>query len=335
MDLFDSRPAPKIQKHRPPDRRGPGRPRKYVVPAPDDPTKYVLQDSFAAVIRAFMATDYWKSLAQNTQKAWARELLLASRPDTLGAVPIDEIRPKLVQAFLDGLEDRPGKQYLALTALKQLENWAAGPRELLPRPITTGCTILPMKGGHKPWSEKQVALAIAAARPDLARTVALAAATGQRPSDLVQMKWADLETDPNGRLGIGCITKKVGLELWLPFTLQFEREFKTWTRHDPLYILTKPRGGPWNERDLGKAWTYEKMHNPALESLRHLVLHGLRATAVVRFTHLGATTRQISETIGLSEPMVARYSRFASRKQTASATIIQLDEARTKWGVSA
>lgn len=91
------------------------------------------EDSFASLVRLFMSpiNAKWHSpppvgYSELTKATWGRELLFAARPDTLGALSIQEMRPSLVQAFMDGLTDRPGKQNAALRALKQLERWAIG-----------------------------------------------------------------------------------------------------------------------------------------------------------------------------------------------------------------
>lgn len=327
MDLFET--APKAQPLG--VRRGRGRPRKQTAPM-------VMENSFAAVVRTFMRSPYWDSLKENTRKAWGRELLLiAASADGLGGVPVDEVRPKLVQAWLEGFADRPGKQHACLNVLRRLAKWARV-KELLPvGDITFGCTINRGKGGRKPWTDEHIATAMAHTPPRFHRAIRLGAETGQRPSDLVRMKWADLETI-DGRLGVNLVTKKVGLTLWIPFTREFEREIMTWQmewRAQPtpaLTILTDTRGKPWNERNMSTDWA-KQTRKPALSALRGYTMHGLRATACVRLMRAGATTRQISDMVGLSEPMVTRYCRFASRKKTASATILLLDGARTNEGI--
>jgi integrase len=160
----------------------------------------ITDECFAAVIRAFMASPKFQGYSPATREVWGRELRLAERPDTLGAISVNVIRPALVQAFMDGMSDRPGKQAAALAALRQLERWGIV-RDLLPQPITLGVEIGRSHDGHKPWTDEQVRLAETHARPELARVVTLAANTGQRGSDLVKMRWTDLE-DYNGRTGI-------------------------------------------------------------------------------------------------------------------------------------
>ena len=56
-----------------------------------------------------------------------------------------------------------------------------------------------------------------------------------------------------------------------------------------------------------------------------LVIHGLRATAVVRLRRAGAKIPQIADMVGMSEDMVAHYCRFSKQRENASAAIIHLD----------
>jgi integrase len=47
--------------------------------------------------------------------------------------------------------------------------------------------------------------------------VTLAANTGQRGSDLVRMRWTDIE-EYEGRPGINVTQRKTGLVIWIPMT---------------------------------------------------------------------------------------------------------------------
>lgn len=201
-------------------------------------------------------------------------------------------------------------------------------RDLLPHPITTGAEVIGSDSGHKPWSDEQVACVEQHGSPEIARIITLGANTGQRGSDLIRMRWSDIE-EVDGRPGINVIQRKTGLQLWIPFTHELAAAVATWERR-PTPILLKPNGEPYVDRQqLTAAWVRERDSNGSLSVCAGLVLHGLRATAVVRLRRAGATTPQIVDMVGLSAPMVERYSRFASQKQSAAAAVIHLDRART------
>lgn len=290
--------------------------------------KRIVEGCFAAVIRAYIAGPKFMGYSQSTRVTWGRELRLAERPDTLGALSVYEIRPALVQAFLDGMAGRPGKQVAMLAALKQVERWAIV-RDLLPYPITTGVEVDGTHDGHVPWSDAQVALAEQYARPEFSRVITLAANTGQRGSDVVKMRWTDVE-DYQGMLGINVIQQKTGKELWIPMTRPLRIAMATWERRPGFIVLTSS-GLPWSRASLSHAWARERDSNASLKSLGEagLVLHGLRATACVRLSRAGANSRQISDMVGMSEPMVTRYCRLSEQRQNAIAAVTKLDG--TPW----
>jgi integrase len=234
------------------------------------------------------------------------------------------MRPALVQAFLDGYADRPAMQKVAQTALKSLEKWALV-RDRLPQQITLGTEAPGSDGGNEPWTDEHVLIAELHARPDLAHMVTLAANTGQRGSDLVKMTWGDIE-EYEGRVGINVVQRKTGLKIWIPMPQELEAVIWSWGK-GPGRLILKPDRTPFTREQLSDHWLRERTRNAALAPLNALGLsmHGLRATAVVRLSRAGASTRQIADMVGMSEPMVARYCRFSNQRKSALAAIHYLD----------
>jgi integrase len=287
--------------------------------------------TFAPVIREFLGSEKFKKLAVSTQTNYRHTLTLAEHPDTLGAVPVEELRPALVQAFLDGFSDRPAQQKCAQTALKSLEKWALV-RDKLPYPITLGTEAPGGTGGHVPWTDEHVALAERHAKPHLSRIITLAANTGQRGSDLVRMRWSDVE-EYEGRPGINVTQRKTGLVIWIPMTQELMAAIRGWERR-PGYFILKEDGQPFTRPQLSDQWLRERDANAALAPLATagLSMHGLRATAVVRLRRAGATTGQIADMVGMSEPMVNRYCRFSVQRENALAAVHYLDRTPREHG---
>src|SRR5262249_7050588 len=96
------------------------------------------------------------------------------------------------------------------------------------------------------------------------------------------------------------------------------RAIATWERR-PTPILLKEDGQPFTREQLSDQWLRERDTRPALAPLKEagLVLHGLRATAVVRLRRAGATTGQIAGMVGMSENMVNRYCRYSVQRENA------------------
>jgi integrase len=279
---------------------------------------------FASVIRAFLASPKFQGLAQSTQTNYRHLLKLAEEPDGLGSVPVEEMRPALVQAFLDGLAHIPATQQCAQTALKSLERWAIV-RDLLPRSIMLGTEAPGSDGGHTPWTDEQVAFAEQRAAAALARVITMAANTGQRGSDLVKMRWTDIE-DVEGRPGINVHQKKTDLKIWVPFTQPLIAAIATWERR-PGFILLKKDGLPWSRSELSNQWLRARDTQASLAPLKEagLVMHGLRGTAVVRLRRAGANLPQICDMVGMSPQMVKRYCRFSDQRENALAAVHILD----------
>jgi integrase len=289
----------------------------------------VTDNSFYALVRVFKESAKFKGLAKASQDLWGRELDFACRPNCLGAVPLDVIRPALIQGYLDGWDDKPGKQAAALAAFKALDRWAVV-RDLLPRSITLGIETGKPEGGHVPWTDAQVALAERHVRPDLARAITLGANTGQRISDLVRMGPTDIETY-RGIDGINVRQKKTGRQVWVPILAPLAAVMKTWERRPGPFLL-RTNGKPWASSHLTDRLDYEKKTNPAIAEIAKagLVMHGLRGHACVRLRRAGCTAMQIADMIGMSVAMVERYCRFSVQMENAVAGVIQLQGTSTE-----
>lgn len=286
---------------------------------------------FSAVLDEYEASEKFKKLAPKSKDNYRRALRWAH--DALGQIPVEELRPSLIQFALDHLADRPAAQLIARAVLGTVEKWAIV-REKLPRQIVLGTEVIGCDGGHKPWTDSQVALVQRHARPDLARVVTLMVNTGQRGSDVVRMRLSDIEEQPNpltGEMhqGINVVQQKTGLRLWVPFTDELTAAVAIWRKDilPPWLLVTKPNGKPFGRPNLSWAWGKERDTNRELATISEagLTLHGLRATCVVRLRKAGASVLQICSMVGMSEPMVSRYSRLADQKDMALAAVHRLN----------
>jgi integrase len=159
----------------------------------------------------------------------------------------------------------------------------------------------------------------------------MGANTGQRGSDLVKMRWTDIE-EVQGRPGVNVVQQKTGLKIWVPFTKLSMAAMATWERQ-PGMILRKYDGLPFdNRQQLTDAWVRER-EKPEMEPLRHLHLHGLRGTAVVRLRRSGASIPEITSMVGMSQAMVERYCRFSIQRENALAAVERLDASKQQSNV--
>src|SRR5512139_1319310 len=283
--------------------------------------------SLASVIDQYLDGSRFKELSASSKDSYKRSLMMVRK--SIGEMDVDEVKPYIVQALLDGLTDFPGKQINVMTAIKAMESWALL-RNLLPHAITVKrMDLVGSDGGYDPWTDHQIELALTHLPPHLARVVKLEINTGQRSSDIIRMRWSDLK-ESKGRLGINVTQKKTGVQLFIPFWDDFAAEISAWERQSPIIVLDG-NGLPYATRNrLSKEWGRERDENPALEPLRDppKVLHGLRSTTVVRLRKLKLSEGQISSLVGMSEPMVARYARHADKEEANVNTIEQAENMR-------
>lgn len=289
---------------------------------PRPPRKgHIADQTLASIIADYIGggSPKWLAYAEATREAWRRELVLMQH-SPLGRLSIYDLRPSLIQLHLDGLASKPGKQALALRAIKALEKWAVV-RDKLPGPITIGCEAHGSTGGHLPWTDAQISTAEQHARAPLARAITLAAGTGQRGSDLVRMCWTDLETY-KGTIGINVVQRKTGRKLWVPFSTEFQAAIASWERA-PGPILLSGKGRPWGREWLSNAWIDERERNSALAEHRALglVLHGLRGAYVLRMRRANVDKQLIGAAAGMSAAMVDRYCRLAEQRDDAIAAV--------------
>lgn len=290
-----------------------------------------IDGKFAEVLRGFERSPNFTGLAPGTQANYRRQIAWAEA--VLGQFLIDDLEPSLVQEALDGIAHLPGKQQSAKTLLLAVEKWAVV-RKKLPRQITLGTQVIGSNGGHEPWTNDQVALAERYARPCMARAVTLAVHLGQRGSDLIRMRFTDIEEQAHpitGRRypGIHVVQKKTGIRLWVPFTDELHEKVQAWRREmaPPWLILMRANGQPFEKKQLSNTWEADRDHVPELKPLSEagMVLHGLRGTCVVRLRKAGASVLQICSMVGMSEPMVTRYSRLADQVDMAIAAVHHLN----------
>ena len=172
----------------------------------------VSPEPFSKLIGDYSNSEKFEGFSPSTQRWVLRVLGYAAK--VLGHIPTAEIDPAYVQAFLDGLSDRKGIQEQARKALHMLEAWAIVRRRLA-RSITLGTEVIGSRGAREPWSEQEIALAVAHCTPAIAKAIQLGASTGQRLGDLVRMRWDHLQVE-RGRLGIRVVQEKTGVAIWAP-----------------------------------------------------------------------------------------------------------------------
>lgn len=280
--------------------------------------------TLGSIIEQYRSSDEFLQLRPRTKEGYDYALLKFN--ETLGEMPVEDMTRNLMRKFLSKFADRPATQKRVLQALRTVDRWAVG-YDLMGTSMTMGIKVKGGTGAREPWTDAEIALALEHAREPLPRLILLAAETGQRAGDLVRMTWRQLDTSGD-RWRIDVKQEKTDLALWIPVTRTLRVALETWDR-SLGYMVTKADGTPYTRPDLSSTWYKEIHRNPALEPLRlrKLSFHGLRASAVIRLRRMGLTDSEVASIVGMSVPMVSRYSRRANQWLNAVAALDRLDGA--------
>jgi integrase len=256
------------------------------------------------------------TLARSTLVHYRAALGIARR--AWGTLPIEGLRPSHVKKLMDGLASTPAKANQFLSVMKTLSGWAIV-SEKITQSMTEGVKAYATDGGHRPWSDAQVAIALEKLTGAVRRGVMLYISTGQRGQDVVKLGPTYVD---DGGFNLG--QTKTGVKVWCPIVSELAAEMETWERRPGPYVR-QADGKPYTRKLFGEHF------GKAVETIPELAdvtLHGLRCTAVVRLRHAGLSVPQISDIVGMSLATVTRYCRFADRKISGKEALARIEEHR-------
>jgi len=259
-----------------------------------------------------------RKLSDGTKEQYKRSLGVVR--GAWGDLRADALRPSHVQALMERLAATPGKANNVLDGLRAMCRWANGPREMLTRDPTAGVAHFEDGEGHKPWTPEHLRLADEKFTGMLRRGYVLGRYTGQRISDVVRLGFTDIDEG-----GFSLRQKKTGVQPWCPIFPELEAEIATWEKRPGPFLL-QDNGKPFTTNLLWKLFDKAREDHPELADA---VWHGLRANSVIHLRQSNYSIAQISDMIGMSPPMVERYSRYADRKAGGKAVLLALKERRS------
>jgi integrase len=219
---------------------------------------------------------------------------------------------------MDQMAKTPAKANQFLSVMKVLSGWAIV-SEKITQSLTEGVKAYKTGGGHKPWSDAQIAITLAKFSGNLRKGFVLYLYTGQRGQDVVKLGLGHID---DGGFALG--QTKTGVDIWCPIVSELAAEIDTWERR-PGPFLMQTNGRPYTRRKFWEEFSEAIENIPELEGV---TLHGLRCTAAIRLKHAGLSVPQISDIMGMSLQTITRYTRHADRKSGGKEALIKLEEHR-------
>jgi integrase len=204
----------------------------------------------------------------------------------------------LIKRWHEGMSAQPRTANYRLTVLTRLLNWgvdeerlarnpAAGIRRLAEGPGRAGIT----------WTPHELDAFLRLCTPHVARAVRLAALTGMRLGDVVDLNWSDIEADVIRRPTSKSRGKqRASIALYPALRTLLDECPKLGPK-----VITNSRGAPWKSGD-----SFDSSMRPAIDAFRKAGgadkhFHDLRGTACTLMVAGGLTTRQIALALGWSE----------------------------------
>jgi integrase len=298
--------------------------------------------TFGALIAAYKASPEWKQRSPRTIKEAERHLAYVAAK--WGTLPVDGVEPKHVISLRDTRADTPADANNLIRTLSALMGWASlrGWRGDNP------CTRIPklkIGEGWSPWSWEAIDHFRGTASPRMWQAAALALYTGQRLSDVLAMRWLDID---QGLISV--VQGKTGKKLWIPIHKQLQALLDDLKAASEIAragqadkgkvvdlspgertVLSNSRGQPWTVDGFKASWAAE-LNRDAMKTFRQqrLVFHGLRKSAVVFLLEAGCTDAETAAITGQSRDMVEHYAKQVNQRRLAAAAILKWETADKK-----
>ena len=273
--------------------------------------------TFEALILAYQASPEWLALSQQSKANYGRYLREIGK--RWGGLKVSGVEPRHVLALRDYKAATPAAANYIVRVLSTLLAWSV-PRGY--RSDNPCMHVKMLKGGegYAHWTWEQISYLREHARPDLWHAAALALYSGQRQADCLHMLWSDIEDG-----AIAVVQQKTGKKLRIPM----HRDLKAILQDIPkrsLTVLSNTRMRPWTVDGFKTSWGKE-LDRPEMGSLKGLVFHGLRKSAVVFLLEAGCTDAEVAAISGQSRQMVEHYARQVNQGKLAAQAVLKWEAA--------
>ena len=270
------------------------------------------------VIGDYHKTPGYKVLSRKSQLIYDQALLCLT---PIVENPIEDIRRADIARLRDEMRDTPAKANNFLRVSKMLFNFAFQQGLIDHNPVSGMKTF--QTGHHEAWSEAEIEyyldwLGLSKTRPNvygLHRAVILALFTGQRISDVLKMKWDDVDLKNNN---ISVYQQKTKTTVFVPLHRDLAVWLSSWWNNSIFDPELEPRivTGMRNYGALAVKWDAFRKDHPLLADK---TLHGLRKTFARRLAESGCSEREIMSLTGhKTTNMVSLYVAQADQKKMAS-----------------
>lgn len=232
--------------------------------------------TLSALIADFKDSQDWSRLRPASQQGYGH--FLARLDKDGGDRSVAAMSRRDIYALMDRMKATPVSANYMLAVLRTLLEYGVQRGYRDDNPAIGVKRFKIDESGHSPWPDAGYSFVMEHAPTYLRRMAFLGRATGQRISDLVKMRPADL-LDDGVNLRIGKLRDKPH---FVPLTAAQMTEIRSWGVRDlEFFIATPVTGKRCSSRYLNELW-HRWRDEDAAAPIRDLTMtiHGLRATAI-------------------------------------------------------
>lgn len=190
--------------------------------------------TIAKMIDAYERSPEWAKLAGNTRKSYRRHLDYFR--EKIGTFDPDRIKTRNVNEMRDALADKPTDANRKIACLSALYTWGKRNDWCKTNPAIVAGKLAPTGRARGPWPLDLIKAARAAATGRDLLLFELLLGTGQRVSDVLMMRWGDMDAD-----GIRVTQAKTKAKVYVPLTDRLRRVLDE-TPKRGLWIVSQDNG---------------------------------------------------------------------------------------------
>lgn len=264
------------------------------------------------LVELYMESPHFSTRSPATRKIYG--IYLAEFTSQFGPAPAGGFaRTDMVQ-MMDRMASRPGAANMVLSCVRAVYTWGRDRGHVDTDPARDIQSL--EVGEHDPWPQAAIAAALAAEDGRVRLGVHLLYFTAQRISDVVRMRWDNIE---DGFLVITPMkTKRSKTQLQIRVHSKLQAELEKVDRNSD-FILAGADGKPMSDR------TLRTMIQGFCKDLGwDVVPHGLRKSAVNALLEAGCSVAETASISGQSLTMVEHYAKRRNVSRLSSS-------AMSKW----
>ena len=272
-------------------------------------------NNFKSLISQYKKSAEYIQLAKSTQDWYSTYLKEILR--TWGKLDVAKIKASHILAFRDKYLDRPTTGNAYLKTLNTLIKWGIPHDFREDNPCVHVRKLKVKSDGYPPWRDDDIAHFMEHASKTYGDVVQLALYTGQRRSDLIKMKWADI--DERGFIYV--IQQKTGKHVWVAIH-PILRAVIDKIEKVGEFILTNDSDKPWSQEAL-KTGMRRILNTDIMLPLKekNLTLHGLRKSATEKLYEADCNKKEIAAITGMSYETINHYLAYFDHTKLAQNAI--------------